>query len=178
MRIAGKSQSKLLCSQVEATDNDCSPNYGDVCKYSISGSEAEAMFSVDQQGIITNTQPLWSRWTETCSVYSVLLPRYQNQLSTSNPWTRTWEIKVVDLIKLNLRILIDCCCCLSFTLSSMILMCCLMSGSPGRTCSRWWPLTAGARSPAPSWSPSPSPPGAPPPGQVSSVTIMQRDTWQ
>ena len=53
---------------------------------------------------------------------------------------------------------------------------CLMSGSPGPTCSRWWPLTAGGRSPAPSWSPSPSPPGAPPPGQVSSVTIM-RDTW-
>ena len=78
-RIAGTQKCLSLnisCSQVEATDNDCSPNYGDVCKYSISGSEAEAVFSVDQQGIITNTQPLWSRWTETYSVYSVILPQY------------------------------------------------------------------------------------------------------
>ena len=51
--------------QVQATDNDCSPSYGDVCKYSISGAENEAVFSVDQQGIITNTQPLWTR-SELC----------------------------------------------------------------------------------------------------------------
>ena len=45
--------------QVEATDNDCSPSFGDVCKYSLSGSDKA--FFIDQQGIITNTEPLWTR---------------------------------------------------------------------------------------------------------------------
>ena len=45
--------------QVDASDNDCSPKFGDICKYSISGSDKT--FSIDQQGIITNTEPLWTR---------------------------------------------------------------------------------------------------------------------
>ena len=45
--------------EVAASDNDCSPQYGDVCKYSISGPDQT--FAIDQQGVITNTQPLWAR---------------------------------------------------------------------------------------------------------------------
>ena len=45
--------------EVAASDNDCSPQYGDVCKYSISGPDRT--FAIDQQGVISNTQPLWAR---------------------------------------------------------------------------------------------------------------------
>ena len=45
--------------EVAASDNDCSPQYGDVCKYSISGPDQT--FAIDQQGVISNTQPLWAR---------------------------------------------------------------------------------------------------------------------
>ena len=45
--------------QVAATDKDCSPQFGDVCKYSLSG--ADQTFAIDHQGIITNTRPLWAR---------------------------------------------------------------------------------------------------------------------
>ena len=45
--------------QVQASDNDCSPKFGDICKYSISGTDKP--FTIDQQGIITNTEPLWTR---------------------------------------------------------------------------------------------------------------------
>ena len=45
--------------EVAASDNDCSPQYGDVCKYSISGPDQT--FAIDQEGVIRNTQPLWAR---------------------------------------------------------------------------------------------------------------------
>ena len=53
----GKMEDFIL--EVTATDRDCSPQFGDVCKYSISGSDES--FAIDHQGIITNTRPLWSR---------------------------------------------------------------------------------------------------------------------
>ena len=45
--------------EVAATDSDCSPQYGDICKYSISGPDQT--FAIDQQGVISNTRPLWAR---------------------------------------------------------------------------------------------------------------------
>ena len=45
--------------KVAASDKDCSPQYGDVCKYSISGPDQT--FAIDQQGVISNTRPLWAR---------------------------------------------------------------------------------------------------------------------
>ena len=44
---------------VAASDNDCSPQFGDVCKYSISGPDQT--FAIDQQGVISNTRPLWAK---------------------------------------------------------------------------------------------------------------------
>ena len=46
--------------KVEATDKDCSPQFGDVCDYAITGSQ-DINFAINSQGIITNSQPLWSR---------------------------------------------------------------------------------------------------------------------
>ena len=53
----GEMEEKIL--QVAASDNDCSPQFGDVCKYSISGPDQT--FAIDQQGVISNTRPLWAR---------------------------------------------------------------------------------------------------------------------
>ena len=53
----GDMPEKIL--QVAASDKDCSPQFGDICKYSISGPDQT--FAIDQQGVITNTQPLWAR---------------------------------------------------------------------------------------------------------------------
>ena len=46
--------------RLEATDKDCSPHFGDICDYSISGGDSS--FSINNQGIISNTRQLWSRW--------------------------------------------------------------------------------------------------------------------
>ena len=53
----GKMAEKIL--EVAASDNDCSPQFGDVCKYSISGPDQT--FAIDQQGVISNTRPLWAK---------------------------------------------------------------------------------------------------------------------
>ncbi|XP_071439640.1 calsyntenin-1 [Hetaerina americana] len=42
--------------RVEATDRDCTPKFGDVCKYEILTSDQP--FSVDNEGVIRNTEPL------------------------------------------------------------------------------------------------------------------------
>ncbi|KAJ2954976.1 hypothetical protein O0L34_g3319 [Tuta absoluta] len=42
--------------RVEATDRDCTPRYGDVCKYEILGDASP--FTVDNEGVIRNTEPL------------------------------------------------------------------------------------------------------------------------
>lgn len=42
--------------RVTATDRDCSPAFGDICRYIISSPNQP--FQVDQQGVITNTVPL------------------------------------------------------------------------------------------------------------------------
>lgn len=46
--------------RVEATDRDCSPLFGDVCKYEIlaSASTDHQPFVIDKEGIIRNTVPL------------------------------------------------------------------------------------------------------------------------
>ena len=41
---------KEIILEVAASDNDCSPHFGDVCKYSISGPDQT--FAIDQQGVI------------------------------------------------------------------------------------------------------------------------------
>ena len=50
---------KEMILEVAASDNDCSPHFGDVCKYSISGPDQT--FAIDQQGVISNTRPLWAK---------------------------------------------------------------------------------------------------------------------
>lgn len=42
--------------RVEATDRDCSPLFGDVCKYEISADHQP--FTIDKEGVIRNTIPL------------------------------------------------------------------------------------------------------------------------
>jgi hypothetical protein len=42
--------------RVEATDRDCTPKFGDVCKYEILTSDQP--FVIDMEGIIRNTEPL------------------------------------------------------------------------------------------------------------------------
>lgn len=42
--------------RVEATDRDCTPKYGDVCKYEI--LTADQPFLIDNEGVIRNTEPL------------------------------------------------------------------------------------------------------------------------
>lgn len=42
--------------RVEATDRDCTPKYGDVCKYEILTSDQP--FTIDNEGAIRNTEPL------------------------------------------------------------------------------------------------------------------------
>lgn len=46
--------------RVEASDRDCSPLFGDVCKYEIlpSGSTDHEPFSIDKEGLIRNYIPL------------------------------------------------------------------------------------------------------------------------
>lgn len=45
---------------MEATDRDCSPLFGDVCKYEIlaSASTDHQPFVIDKEGVIRNTVPL------------------------------------------------------------------------------------------------------------------------
>ncbi|CAB3255145.1 unnamed protein product [Arctia plantaginis] len=43
--------------RVEATDRDCTPRYGDVCKYEILTDRSQP-FTIDNEGIIRNTEPL------------------------------------------------------------------------------------------------------------------------
>ncbi|XP_049881469.1 calsyntenin-1 [Pectinophora gossypiella] len=43
--------------RVEATDRDCTPRYGDVCKYEIQSDRATP-FAIDNEGVIRNTEPL------------------------------------------------------------------------------------------------------------------------
>lgn len=42
--------------RVEATDRDCTPKFGDVCKYEILTSDQP--FVIDVDGVIRNTEPL------------------------------------------------------------------------------------------------------------------------
>lgn len=42
--------------RVEATDRDCTPKFGDVCKYEI--LTADQPFFIDMEGVIWNTEPL------------------------------------------------------------------------------------------------------------------------
>ncbi|XP_045507398.1 calsyntenin-1 [Colias croceus] len=43
--------------RVEATDRDCTPRYGDVCKYEIVTDRSQP-FTIDNEGVIRNTEPL------------------------------------------------------------------------------------------------------------------------
>ncbi|XP_048486862.1 calsyntenin-1 [Plutella xylostella] len=43
--------------RVEATDRDCTPHYGDVCKYEIL-TDRSLPFAIDNEGVISNTEPL------------------------------------------------------------------------------------------------------------------------
>ncbi|XP_061724648.1 calsyntenin-1 [Cydia pomonella] len=43
--------------RVEATDRDCTPRYGDVCKYEILTDRSQP-FAIDTYGVIRNTEPL------------------------------------------------------------------------------------------------------------------------
>ncbi|CAK1595642.1 unnamed protein product [Parnassius mnemosyne] len=43
--------------RVEATDRDCTPHYGDVCKYEIV-TDRNQPFTIDNEGVIRNTEPL------------------------------------------------------------------------------------------------------------------------
>ncbi|XP_073958683.1 calsyntenin 1 isoform X2 [Choristoneura fumiferana] len=43
--------------RVEATDKDCTPRYGDVCKYEILTDRSQP-FTIDNYGVIRNTEPL------------------------------------------------------------------------------------------------------------------------
>lgn len=51
----GRLYDELL--RVEATDRDCTPRYGDVCKYEISTDRTQP-FTIDNEGVIRNTEPL------------------------------------------------------------------------------------------------------------------------
>lgn len=42
--------------RVEATDRDCTPKFGDICKYEILTTEQP--FTIDSEGVIRNTEPL------------------------------------------------------------------------------------------------------------------------
>ena len=42
--------------RVEATDKDCTPLFGDVCKYEIVTSDQP--FAIDNEGVVSNTEPL------------------------------------------------------------------------------------------------------------------------
>lgn len=42
--------------RVEATDRDCTPKFGDICKYEI--MTADQPFVIDMDGVIRNTEPL------------------------------------------------------------------------------------------------------------------------
>ena len=53
----GELSARIL--QVEATDRDCSPAFGDICRYSI--SSPGSLFQVDQRGVISNTAALSAR---------------------------------------------------------------------------------------------------------------------
>ncbi|XP_061380159.1 calsyntenin-1 [Danaus plexippus] len=45
--------------RVEATDRDCTPRYGDVCKYEIENDgDRNQPFAIDNEGVIRNTEPL------------------------------------------------------------------------------------------------------------------------
>ncbi|XP_047540853.1 calsyntenin-1 isoform X2 [Vanessa atalanta] len=45
--------------RVEATDRDCTPRYGDVCKYEIlNDGDRSQPFTIDNEGVIRNTEPL------------------------------------------------------------------------------------------------------------------------
>nr|XP_032524992.1 calsyntenin-1 [Danaus plexippus plexippus] len=45
--------------RVEATDRDCTPRYGDVCKYEIvNDGDRNQPFAIDNEGVIRNTEPL------------------------------------------------------------------------------------------------------------------------
>ncbi|CAH0731724.1 unnamed protein product, partial [Brenthis ino] len=45
--------------RVEATDRDCTPRYGDVCKYEIlNDGDRSQPFSINNEGVIRNTEPL------------------------------------------------------------------------------------------------------------------------
>lgn len=46
--------------RVEATDRDCSPLFGDICKYEILGADStdHEPFSIDKEGVIRNNVPL------------------------------------------------------------------------------------------------------------------------
>jgi len=50
----GRPEDKVI--QVEATDGDCSAKYGDICRYEILNKEQP--FSIDNEGVIRNTEPL------------------------------------------------------------------------------------------------------------------------
>ncbi|XP_068624721.1 calsyntenin-1 [Battus philenor] len=43
--------------RVQATDRDCTPHYGDVCKYEIL-TDRNQPFAIDNEGVIRNTEPL------------------------------------------------------------------------------------------------------------------------
>ncbi|XP_053618892.1 calsyntenin-1 [Plodia interpunctella] len=43
--------------RVEATDKDCTPRFGDVCKYEILTDRSQP-FTIDNEGVIRNTEPL------------------------------------------------------------------------------------------------------------------------
>ncbi|XP_045779851.1 calsyntenin-1 isoform X2 [Maniola jurtina] len=45
--------------RVDATDRDCTPRYGDVCKYEIlNDGDRSQPFAIDNEGVIRNTEPL------------------------------------------------------------------------------------------------------------------------
>lgn len=44
--------------RVEATDRDCTPLFGDVCKYEILPGTGDQPFAIDNEGSIRNTEPL------------------------------------------------------------------------------------------------------------------------
>lgn len=44
--------------RVEATDRDCTPLFGDVCKYEILTGTGDQPFAIDNEGSIRNTEPL------------------------------------------------------------------------------------------------------------------------
>ncbi|XP_050678397.1 calsyntenin-1 [Leptidea sinapis] len=51
----GKIYDEIL--RVEATDRDCTPRYGDICKYEIITDRSQP-FAINSEGVIRNTEPL------------------------------------------------------------------------------------------------------------------------